>query len=200
MSRMIKRSFMRGAAAAAVLVLTASACEEREDVTPDTMRGDTLAARRTPVSDTRRDSAMAMGRDSAMQGGAMAGGAMQVRTVSTADKAPYGKYLTDGNGRALYVFTADTKGKSSACYDQCATAWPPVKGDPKAIDAGTLDKTKLGSIQRSDGTSQLTFNGWPLYYFQKDGSSRDVMGQDVHSFDGEWYLVSPTGEMNKAKA
>lgn len=193
---MNRLKLMRGVALTATLVVAASACGEREvDRTPDTMAADTMAPR-----PQRADGTADMGRDSAMTGGMREGAGMQARSITTADRPPYGKYLTDGQGRALYVFTADTKGESSACYDTCAAAWPPVTGNPTTMDAATLDKSKLGTIERRGGSKQLTFNGWPLYYFQRDGSSQEVNGQDVHSFEGEWYLVSPSGTMNKAKA
>lgn len=110
----------------------------------------------------------------------------------------FGRYLTDAKGRALYMFTADSKGQSS-CYDACARAWPPVTttGEPQAAAAG-LDKSKLGTITRRDGTKQVTYDGKPLYYFARDTQPQQLSGQDVHGFGGEWYLVAPDGTAIKS--
>lgn len=110
----------------------------------------------------------------------------------------YGAYLTDADGRALYLFTADQQGKGDAkatsnCSDACATAWPPLltDGQPKAGDKVQSDL--LGTIERQDGSTQVTYNGWPLYYFARDQGPGETAGQDVHGFGGEWYLVTPEG-------
>lgn len=114
--------------------------------------------------------------------------------LDVTEQEPYGAYLTDAEGRALYLFTADTQGQSSACYDDCATAWPPLTAEtaPSAA-APSLDASLIGTIERRDGSAQVTYNGWPLYYYQQDQGAGQVTGQDVHSFGGEWYLVSPEG-------
>ena len=65
-------------------------------------------------------------------------------------------------------------------------------GEPQAgagVNAGAL-----GSLKRPDGTMQVTYNGWPLYYFIKDKAPGDTMGQDVKGFSAEWYLVTPSGK------
>lgn len=109
-----------------------------------------------------------------------------------------GPYLTDGTGRALYMFTADTKGASeSACHEACAEAWPPLlapQGSPSA-GAEPVRSDLIGTIQRADGTTQVTYGGWPLYYYHQDTGPGMTTGQDVESHGGEWYLVQPSGEM-----
>lgn len=115
--------------------------------------------------------------------------------VEVAGKAPYGRYLTDAEGRALYLFTADTQGETSACVDACAEAWPPLiaeGGDPEVASA--LDPTLVGTVERPDGEMQVTYNGWPLYHYAEDSGRASTSGQDVHEHGGEWYLVSPEGE------
>lgn len=118
--------------------------------------------------------------------------------VQIAQKQSYGKYLTDEDGRALYLFTADSKGISS-CYDACAQAWPPVvtDGAPEA-GAGIRNKV-LGTVKRRDGQTQVTYHGHPLYYYVKDKGSGSTAGQDVDGFGGEWYLVSPAGKKVEGK-
>jgi predicted lipoprotein with Yx(FWY)xxD motif len=102
-----------------------------------------------------------------------------------------GSFLVDSKGMTLYLFTKDTPNTSN-CYDKCATAWPPLltSGTPVAGDG--VDASKFGTTTRTDGTVQVTYNGWPLYYYVKDKQPGDVVGQDV---GGVWYVISPAGEM-----
>lgn len=115
-------------------------------------------------------------------------------------EAPMGKHLTDADGRAVYLFTADKKGsKTSACDDQCAQAWPPVTSQGQPELAPSLAKDKVGTIDRKDGAKQLTYDGHPLYYFAKDLQSGQTSGQDKKGFGGEWYLVAPDGTPVKSE-
>lgn len=104
-----------------------------------------------------------------------------------------GAYLTDGRGRALYLFTPDTAG-ASTCYDKCATMWPPLTAPEGSSTAtGPVRSDLVGYVPREGGGTQVTYGGWPLYYFVKDRGSAVASGQDMHGFGGEWYLVTPAG-------
>ncbi len=116
--------------------------------------------------------------------------------IKSSDK--FGSYLTDGSGRPLYLFTKDEQGKGDAkatvkCYDACAAAWPPATGTQMPQASGDVSKDKLGTVERKDGTQQVTYNGWPLYYFIKDEGAAAPAGQDLHAQGGEWYLLKPDG-------
>lgn len=104
-----------------------------------------------------------------------------------------GSYLTDADGMALYLFTADSEGETT-CYDACADKWPPLttSGEP-ATEAPDLRENLLGTIEREDGSMQVTYAGHPLYYYASDSRPGDTTGQDVHDSGGEWYLVTPEG-------
>ena len=102
-----------------------------------------------------------------------------------------GSFLVDDKGMTLYLFTKDTPDTSN-CYEKCATAWPPLLTTGEATAGEGVDASMLGTTTRTDGTVQVTYNGWPLYYYEKDKASGDVIGQDV---GGVWYVVSPEGEM-----
>ncbi|HEU5016993.1 MAG TPA: hypothetical protein VFT69_03375 [Pseudolabrys sp.] len=117
-------------------------------------------------------------------------------TVKVRQKEPYGSYLTNGRGRALYVFMADSKGEST-CYDKCAQAWPPLLGNAKAGKG--VQASKLGTTKRKNGRTQVTYNGMPLYYFVKDKGARTTAGEDIKGFGAEWYLVSPQGSKVEGK-
>ncbi len=105
-----------------------------------------------------------------------------------------GSILVDPDGLTLYVFTQDGDGES-ACYDQCAETWPPVAAGT-AISSD-LDMAMFDSIERTDGTSQLTVNGMPLYLFASDGAPGDVNGQGVNDV---WFVVDADGNMLDASA
>jgi predicted lipoprotein with Yx(FWY)xxD motif len=107
-----------------------------------------------------------------------------------------GKILVDAQGRTLYLFEAD-KGTMSACDGACASVWPPLttKGKPSA--AG-LPASKLGTTKRSDGTTEVTFNGHPLYTYAGDSAPGQTSGQGIDGFGAEWYALSAAG--NKVDA
>ncbi len=110
--------------------------------------------------------------------------------IKVARKEGVGTFLVDSQGRALYLFLADTPTRS-ACTGGCANNWPPLLtiGTPQAGEG--VDASKLGTLVRDDGTTQVTYNGHPLYYFAGDSQAGDTNGQGVGS---KWYLVSPDGE------
>ena len=117
--------------------------------------------------------------------------------VSVGNSAEYGSVLVDGTGMSLYVFMADTQnGGTSACGtdDGCATEWPALTSDGDPVAGDGVDATMLGTITRDDVTTQVTYNGWPLYHFAGDSASGDTNGQGLDEFGGLWYLVSPAGE------
>jgi len=115
-------------------------------------------------------------------------------TVGKAD--PLGSFLVDGKGMTLYLFTKDTP-NTTTCYDKCATAWPPLLTTGAPVAGDGVDASKLGTTPRTDGTTQVTYNGWPLYYFQKDTQPGDITGQNVGSV---WFVISPAGAKVEAGA
>jgi predicted lipoprotein with Yx(FWY)xxD motif len=98
--------------------------------------------------------------------------------------------LTNSAGMTLYKFSADS-GTTSACAGSCATAWPPV-----TVPSGTVPKGgpgasgSFGTITRSDGTLQVTFDGHPLYTFSGDSSAGATNGQNLTSDGGTWTVVT----------
>ena len=103
-----------------------------------------------------------------------------------------GKILVDSKGRTLYLFTKDST-KKSACSGMCATFWPPLQtGGKPAVGRGAR-ASLVGTIKRSDGTSQVTYHGHPLYRFAKDTKPGQINGEGVTAFGGSWFAVSPAG-------
>jgi predicted lipoprotein with Yx(FWY)xxD motif len=101
-------------------------------------------------------------------------------------------FLTDGAGRAVYLWVKDT-GDASVCSGACAGAWPPVTTTGTVKAAGSASASDLGTITRSDGTKQVTYDGHPLYYYAGDSGSGMASGQGSDSFGAKWWLVSPSG-------
>ena len=126
-------------------------------------------------------------------GGTLSGSGMKLTTASSG----YGTVLALSNGQTVYMFTADTT-TSSACNSTCVTIWRPVAGG-KVVGGAGVSGANLGSISRSDGSKQLTYNGHPLYTYVGDNSSGSVSGQNINSFGGHWYLVSPAGSRVTSK-
>lgn len=92
----------------------------------------------------------------------------------------------------VYMFEGD-KGTISSCSGACASAWPPVTTSGSPVSSGGASSTDLGTISRSDGTTQVTYKGHPLYYFAKDKDSGDSYGEGVNGFGASWYAVAPSG-------
>ena len=107
-----------------------------------------------------------------------------------------GQVIVDAEGMTLYMFDKDTEG-ISACYDDCAVAWPPLlaEGEP-AVGEG-LDESLVTTVPRDDGTMQVKYGDWPLYYWKDDKTAGDVLGQAV----GEvWWVVGADGQPIKTPA
>ncbi len=102
---------------------------------------------------------------------------------------PPGAYLADAAGRTLYLFNAD-KTSASTCYGKCATAWPPFITSAAPQVAGKASAALVGTSTRTDGTTQVTYDGHPLYYFKSDAMPGETGGQGV---EGVWWLVTPAG-------
>jgi predicted lipoprotein with Yx(FWY)xxD motif len=99
-------------------------------------------------------------------------------------------YLSGEDGKTLYQFKNDTvnSGKST-CYAGCDGTWPPFTVD--SLDEVKPDAAvtgKLALITRDDGKKQVTYKGWPLYYFSGDTKAGDTNGQ---GFLGKWFVVNP---------
>ena len=112
-------------------------------------------------------------------------------TITTAD-SDFGQVLFDGTGQAIYLFDKETTAVPD-CYGDCAIAWPPVltEGSPVA-GAGTMTDL-LGTTPRTDGSTQVTYAGHPLYYYAHEGKNV-VTCHNVNEFGGLWLVVTPTGQ------
>jgi predicted lipoprotein with Yx(FWY)xxD motif len=129
---------------------------------------------------------------------------------TTVNEALNATILVDSRGRTLYVFSLDAA-NTPTCYDDatfhCSTAWPPLLADGAARAGKGVDTALLGTVERTDGTVQLTYNKLPLYTFDgydlgnaptaaPDAKPGDVNGQGYIS---SWWVLSPAGQPIKTQ-
>ena len=110
-------------------------------------------------------------------------------TVNVSQNATLGSFLVDSKGMTLYLYTTDTPNTSN-CYGPCATAWPPLLTNGAPIAGSGVTGSLMGTTTRTDGTTQVTYNSWPLYYFQTDKVAGDTTGENVQ---GVWFVITPDG-------
>jgi predicted lipoprotein with Yx(FWY)xxD motif len=104
-----------------------------------------------------------------------------------------GNIVVNAKGRSLYLFAKDS-GSQSACLGACAANWPPLRAGGKPTIGSGLKSSLVGLTMRSDGASQVTYNGHPVYLFVGDKSAGQTSGQGVNAFGGSWYVLSPAGD------
>ncbi len=123
---------------------------------------------------------------------ASAGTGVELKLATSA----LGDIVTDGAGKTLYMFTPD-EGGTPTCYDQCADSWPALTAaDAASVTAGTgLDASKISVVDRTDGTKQVKYGEYPLYYFAKDSAAGQTNGQGLND---KWYVVGKDGEEIKS--
>jgi predicted lipoprotein with Yx(FWY)xxD motif len=103
-----------------------------------------------------------------------------------------GKVLVNSHGRTLYLFKKDTS-TTSTCLGACAVNWPPLRASGKLTLGSGANASLVSTATRSDGKTQVIYNGHPLYLFSGDQKAGDTNGQGVNAFGGLWYAVSPAG-------
>jgi predicted lipoprotein with Yx(FWY)xxD motif len=117
--------------------------------------------------------------------------------VRTGTVSGLGTVLVAGNGFTLYMFVPDKRSGVSTCYNACATAWPPLLlADTDAPVYGQgVNPNLLGTTKRTDGTVQVTYNGWPLYLWVGDSDLGQATGQGINNNGGLWYVLNPGGQV-----
>lgn len=134
------------------------------------------------------------GGNSNSAGGGGGGGTSSSGSAATVEthSGPMGTFLTDSSGKSLYMFASDSATKSN-CNGPCATFWPPLTttGTPHA--SGSVTSAKLGTITRTDGSKQVTYNGHPLYFYNADTAPGQTNGQGSSNFGGKWWLLAASG-------
>lgn len=123
-------------------------------------------------------------------GGEGGGGDMMGTVSLMTAETDLGEIVVDGEGMVVYQFDDDQRGAGeSMCEGQCLENWPPVPGSDDVELEGVTGE--VGTITGTDGTEQLTLNGWPLYYYVGDQAPGDTTGQGVQDV---WWVLDPSGE------
>lgn len=175
---MLTRSRTVLALLVAGLVVAAGACGNDDD--PDTASAPEDTAATTVASGSDRDYGYGDSGNAGATGGTVA--------VEVAD-SDLGEILAVG-GLTLYAFLPDDA-SSSTCTGDCAASWPPLMAD--SVEPGDgLDAGDFATISRDDGGKQVTFHGWPLYYYVGDMAPGDTSGQGLGQ---SWYVVAPDGAL-----
>jgi len=108
-----------------------------------------------------------------------------------------GPVLVDGAGYTLYMYVPDHRGRST-CYRVCAQQWPPLllpHGVRHPVAGRGVNAALLGTVTRSGGTVQVTYNRWPLYLYDADVQPGQATGQADDM--GLWYVLSPRGTIDR---
>jgi predicted lipoprotein with Yx(FWY)xxD motif len=114
------------------------------------------------------------------------------QTIKVATDAKLGQILVDSAGKTVYLFLAD-KSTASTCYTSCASFWPPVLTNGSPVAGAGAQASLLGTTNRTDGTTEITYAGHPLYYFKPDAAPGDTKGQGVNGFGALWWVLSASG-------
>jgi predicted lipoprotein with Yx(FWY)xxD motif len=113
-------------------------------------------------------------------------------TEIVAADSKFGQMLFDDRKQAIYLFAIETTDEPK-CYGDCAEAWPPVLTDGDPVAGRSVKASLLGTTERPDGTTQVTYGGHPLYYYAHEGPG-EVECHDVFLNGGKWYVVQPNGD------
>jgi len=112
-------------------------------------------------------------------------------TTLKTGNSEYGPMLFDSRGQAIYIFELEESSKAE-CYGSCAKSWPPVLTDGAPVASGNVDAKLLGTTKRTDGTTQVTYNGHPLYFYANEKPG-EVECHNIKTHGGLWWVIQPDG-------
>lgn len=113
-------------------------------------------------------------------------------TVVTTGPSDFGPMLFDAQHQAIYIWESEESDRPE-CYGGCAEAWPPVLTDGTPVARGRIDESLLGTTKRRDNTTQVTYNGRPLYFYAHEGPG-EVKCHNISTHGGLWWVIQPDGE------
>ena len=174
------RITMLAAAGTAAVAMSAAACSSSSSSAPASASSAPASASSATASAA---SAPASASSAPASSAAAASGALKTAQISGVT------VVTNAKGFTLYSFAPDTATKSN-CNNACAQVWPPVTG---AVTAGPGVTGKLGTITRSDGSTQATYDGHPLYTYVADTAPGQATGNGINANGGLWHEVTVTG-------
>lgn len=104
-----------------------------------------------------------------------------------------GSYIADAEGKTLYTLVDENR-QVLPCEAECLAAWPPFTGEASLGEGSQLDASLIATVDTADGGSQVTYNGFPLYYYSQDTQPGALAGQGLEGFSGTWYIIGDNGE------
>lgn len=111
-------------------------------------------------------------------------------TLRLSEEGGFGEHLVTGEGMSVYAYSEDAEGES-ACTGRCTENWPPLLVDGEPVVGEGVDASLVGTIEREDGGTQVTYAGQPLYTYARDEATADANGQAL----GErFFLVAAGGD------
>lgn len=110
--------------------------------------------------------------------------------IKTGD-SEFGTMLFNDEGQAIYIWELEDSTEAE-CYGDCAEAWPPVLTDGAPRATGSVRSDLLGTTKRTDGSTQVTYNGHPLYYYAHEGAG-EVKCHNISTHGGLWWVIQPNG-------
>ena len=111
--------------------------------------------------------------------------------VITTGESEFGTILFDDKNQAIYIWEVE-ESDTAECYGNCADAWPPVLTNGAPIAAGDVNSEMLGTTERTDGSTQVTYNGHPLYYYAHEDPG-EVKCHNISTHGGLWWVIKPNG-------
>ncbi|MGW5240964.1 COG4315 family predicted lipoprotein [Monashia sp. NPDC004114] len=132
-----------------------------------------------------------MSHDSSTSSSSSSSAPMMHGTQIAGGESQFGTVLFDGTGQAIYTFDVE-KTSTPACYDACAAAWPPVLTEGAPAAGAGVQAGLLGTTTRTDGKTQVTYAGHPLYFYAHEGK-HEVKCHNVEMNGGRWYAVQLDG-------
>jgi predicted lipoprotein with Yx(FWY)xxD motif len=125
-------------------------------------------------------------------GAATTGGGSSNATLDAKNVSGLGMVLVDSRGFTLYRLTGETT-SNIMCTGSCTTTWPPLKASGSPAGGSGATGT-IATIKRSDGITQVTYDGVPLYTFAGDSGPGQSNGEGIQ---GVWFAVTPAGQSAK---
>ena len=113
-------------------------------------------------------------------------------TAITSAKSDFGQVLWGPDRQVVYIWGKEPTSKAE-CYGDCAEAWPPVLTTGAPVATGDVDAALLGTTTRQDGSTQVTYNDHPLYYYAHEGPG-EVKCHNIATHGGLWWVITPAGK------
>lgn len=149
-----------------LLLILISGCSNDDSQTPDTAQDAQEETVAEPTEENTEETTEETTEESTEETTDETQAGLSLRLATDGD---YGKILVNGENQSIYFFAGDVTGESN-CNGGCADVWPALTGELSELELGEgLDYADFHTTEREDGQKQLTYKGWPLYYFSTEG-------------------------------